>query len=79
MAFVLRFAPDRQAIIEGVMAHKNHRMFSDFRKKMEKLFQRPGSRGYKILEPFYLGWNVMRGDITREIEATFEPLLKGIR
>ncbi|MBI2119003.1 MAG: hypothetical protein HYT97_05185 [Elusimicrobia bacterium] len=76
VAFVLRFAPDRQPIIEGIRALKNYRMFPDFRKKMKKLFQRPGSRGYRILEPFFQGWNVPRADIAREIEATFEPLLQ---
>lgn len=79
IAFVLRFAPDQQTVIEGIKTFKNHKMFPDFRKKMEKLFQRPGSRGYRILEPFFQGWNVPSGDIAREIEAAFGPLLEELK
>lgn len=76
IAFILRFAPNQKEIIEDILKLKNHPMFPDFKKKIQGLFKKRGSRGYKILEPFFTAWNVPLAEIAQEVEANFRSLLE---
>lgn len=75
IAFVLRYAPDREAIIDELKAFSSDEAVKEFRTIMRNLFRKPGERAMRMLEPAYQSWEVPRAKISEEIEASFGALL----
>jgi hypothetical protein len=75
IAFVLKYAPDPEAIIEELQSFKDDAAVKEFQTIMKKLFGKPISRGYKMLEPTYRQWGIVESDIQRTTETSFKSII----
>ena len=75
IAFVLRYSPDPEEIIDELRPYYRDSSFKEFLKIMKGLFKKPTSRGFKMLESTYLSWEIPKNKIFTEVGATFESLL----
>jgi hypothetical protein len=75
IAFVLRYAPQMQKILDEIQLLRKHPSFAEFSKIVRDLFQSEEGQGYGMLAPFFKQWGILEERIREQIKKTFEPLL----
>lgn len=75
--FILRFNPDPRGLLDAVTHLGSHEYFGIFRNNLVKHLADPSCQGYLMLRPFVTQWAEER-DVDREIEETFQELLRAI-
>ncbi|MBI3323555.1 MAG: hypothetical protein HYZ95_03720 [Candidatus Omnitrophica bacterium] len=73
--FILRFSPDAPGLLDAVARLKSHEYFGAFRRNLRGYLADPSHEGYRMLRPFVSRW-VAERDVNREIEETFQGLLR---
>lgn len=76
--FILKFCPDRKALLSALARYKKHELFKSFRVNLKKYLADVGKPGYKMLRPFVRRW-VEEKKINEEINEMFDPILALIR
>ncbi|MBI4396113.1 MAG: hypothetical protein HY548_03390 [Elusimicrobia bacterium] len=74
IAFVLRYVPDLQNLLNEVAALREHESFSEFVVILKKMFREGDGCAYGMLEPFFQQWGVPRDRVREQIKTTFDPL-----
>ncbi len=75
--FILRFSPDPQRLLDTLAHLKSDEYFETFRRNLTDYLGDPSRQGYLMLRPFVSRW-VEERDINREVEETFQGLLREI-
>ena len=72
--FILKFCPDRKALLEAFARYQKHELFKSFRANLNECLADVSKPGYKMLRPFVRRW-VEEKKVNQEIRETFAPLL----
>jgi hypothetical protein len=73
--FILKFCPDRKALLEDLVRYKKHELFKSFRQNLKKYLSNPSKPGYVTLRPFVKRW-VEEKKISEEIKEIFGELFR---
>ena len=73
--FMLKFHPDKAALLAALAGLKNDEYFSAFRENILEYLSDFASQGYLILRPFLRGW-IEEGSINEEIQNTFKEIFE---
>ena len=71
--FILKFHPDRAALLMTLAGLKKDEYFSAFRENIREYLSDYSSPGYLMLRPFLRGW-IEEGRINGEIQNTFKGI-----
>ncbi len=76
--FILKFHPDRQALVKALDGMEKDEYFKAFQENIREYLSDLSSPGYLILRPFLHGW-IEEGKINADIQSTFSEILDLIR
>jgi hypothetical protein len=73
--FILKFHPDKAALLATLAGLKKDEYFSAFRENIREYLSEYSSPGYLILRPFLRGW-IEEGSINGEIQNAFKEIFE---